>query len=116
MAENFRELVEESGQEVLLIVVKKVCTFCYRFLDTHIMKVFMPSVRRDSRFKIVIIDGEHNRLPDEYSFNQFPEIFFVHEEKNSYVPIKWESELNKVTERRKFLREHSCVFYEIDLS
>jgi len=40
----------------------------------------------------VIIDGENNDLPPEYTIQHFPDIYFVHKEINSYTPIRWETE------------------------
>jgi len=34
-----------------------------------------------------VIDGENNDLPPEYPVLKFPDIYFVHKDVNSYVPI-----------------------------
>jgi len=114
VAEDFREVVEESNREVLLIVTKKHCTWCMRFIKTYIGKLFRPSVHNHESFKIVFIDGQMNDLPPEYTITKYPEIFFVHKEPNSYVPIRWDTELYTVQELREFLYDHSHHFLEAD--
>jgi len=63
-----------------------------RFMKTYIEEQFVPTVHNHEAFKIVVIDGQNNDLPAEYSLINFPDIYFVHKEKNSYTPIRWETE------------------------
>ena len=113
---DFWKVVEECEQEVLLIIVKKKCHWCMWFMKTYIEGLFVPTVHNHESFKIVVIDGENNQLPPEYPVLKFPDIYFVHKEKNSYTPIWWETDTYTLQELRDFLNEHSVHFHEADIT
>ena len=115
VAGNFRKEVEESGIEILLILTNDEIDFCERFVNQMIINEFAPTVMYSPNFKILIMDGFKNDMPEEYPLYTFPQVMLSLKEKNNYTPIIWRDDEDfEIKNLRIFLHKNSKVFPTID--
>ena len=80
-----------------------------------IINEFASTVMYSSEFKILIMDGFKNDMPEEYPLYTFPQVMFSPKEKNNYIPIIWRDDDDfEIKNLRTFLYKHSKVFPTID--